>query len=212
MDTGLLRSTSQFVASLFGNNHPLVDVKSKIDGKVYRVRDLPDKQQAADLMAKLRLKMAKFYMHLESKFPDKAQVILLKKNFKPESHRFFESTPDAEHTSYSVNKGEAVHMCLRQRGGQSEDLVNENVLMFVALHEMAHMVTPTIGHDPQFWNNFGWLLEQAEALKIYTPTNFREHPVSYCGVKITDMPNYDPKKDIMRKSNTESFIIGTMKE
>ena len=212
MDTTILKSTSQFVASLFGNNYPLVNVKSKVDGKTYRVRDMSDKQEAADLMAKLRLKMAKFYMHLEAKFPDKAQVVLLKKNFKPESHRFFESTPDAEHTSYSVNKGEAVHMCLRQRGGQSETLVNENVLMFVALHEMAHMVTPTIGHDAQFWNNFGWLLEQAEALGVYTPTNFREHPVAYCGVKITDMPNYDAKKDTMRKSKDGSFVIGTMRE
>jgi hypothetical protein len=156
--------------------------------------------------------MAKFYMHLESKFPDKAQVVLLKKNFKPDSHRFFESTPDAEHTSYSVNKGEAVHMCLRQRGGQSETLVNENVLMFVALHEMGHMVTPTIGHDAQFWNNFGWLLQEAENLGVYTPTNFREHPVSYCGVKITDVPNYDPKKDTMRPSKDGSFVIGTIKE
>jgi hypothetical protein len=212
MDTGILKTTSEFVASLFGNNYPLVNVKSKVDGKIYRVRDMSDKQEAADLMAKLRLKMAKFYMHLESKFPDKAQVILLKKNFKPESHRFFESTPDAEHTSYSVNKGEAVHMCLRQRGGTTEHLVNENVLMFVGLHEMAHMITPTIGHDVQFWNNFGWLLEQAETLGVYTPTNFREHPVAYCGVKITDMPNYDPKKDTMRKSKDGSFVIGTIKE
>jgi hypothetical protein len=212
MDNGLLKSTSEFVASLFGNRYPLVNVKSKIDGKTYRVRDMSDKQEAADLMAKLRLKMSKFYIHLESKFPDKAQVILLKKNFKPESHRFFESTPDEEHTSYSVNKGEAVHMCLRQRGGQSETLVNENVLMFVALHEMAHMVTPTIGHDAQFWNNFGWLLEQAETLGVYTPTNFREHPVAYCGVKITDMPQYDPKKDTMRKSKDGSFVIGTIIE
>ncbi len=212
MDNGLLKSTSEFVASLFGNRYPLVNVKSKIDGKTYRVRDMSDKQEAADLMAKLRLKMAKFYIHLETKFPDKAQVVLLKKNFKPESHRFFESTPDEEHTSYSVNKGEAVHMCLRQRGGQSETLVNENVLMFVALHEMAHMITPTIGHDAQFWNNFGWLLEQAETLGVYTPTNFREHPVAYCGVKITDMPHYDPKKDTMRKSKDGSFVIGTITE
>jgi hypothetical protein len=212
MDNNLLKSTGEFVTSLFGNKYPLVNVKSKVDGKTYRVRDMRDKQEAADLMAKLRLKMAKFYMHLEAKFPDKAQVVLLKKNFKPESHRFFESTPDAEHTSYSVNKGEAVHMCLRQRGGQSEELVNENVLMFVALHEMAHMVTPTIGHDAQFWNNFGWLLEKAETLGVYKSTNFREHPVSYCGVKITDMPNYDPKKDTMRKSKDGSFIIGTITE
>jgi hypothetical protein len=208
----LLKSTGELVSNLFSNKHPLVNVTSKVDGKIYKVRDMYDKQQAADLMANLRLKIAKLYIHLESKFPDKQQILLLKKNFKPDSHRFFESTPDADHTSYSVNKGEAVHMCLRQRGGQSETLVNENVLMFVALHEMAHMITSTIGHDQQFWNNFGWLLEQAEALKIYKSTNFREHPVSYCGVKITDMPNYDPKKDIVRSSDSSSFVIGTMKE
>ncbi len=212
MDSGILKSTSQFVTSLFGNNYPLVNVTSKIDGKQYRVRDMSDKQEAADLMAKLRLRMAKFYMHLESKFPDKPQVKLLKKNFKPESHRFFESTPDADHTSYSVNKGEAVHMCLRQRGGQSESLVSEDVLMFVALHEMGHMVTPTIGHDVHFWNNFGWLLQQAENMGIYKPTNFREHPVAYCGVKITDAPDYDPNKDTMRAAKDGSFVIGTIKE
>lgn len=213
MDTkSLLQSTSNLVASIFSNRYPLVNVTSKIDGKIYKIRDLPDKQEAADLMATLRLKMAKFYNHLDAKFPDKEQVKLLKRNFKPESHRFFESTPDADHTSYSVNKGEAVHMCLRERGAMKESLVNENVLMFVGLHEMSHMITPTIGHDVQFWNNFGWLLEQAEALGVYKPTNFREHPVSYCGVKITDSPQYDPNKDIVRPSVSGSFVIGTIKE
>ena len=189
----------------------MTKVKSRVDGKIYKVRDMPDKQEAADLLAKLRLNMSKLYTYLDSKFPDKPQVILLKKNFQPNADRFYESTPDAEHTSYSVNKGEAVHMCLRQRGGAVESLVAENVIMFVGLHEMAHMITPTIGHDPQFWNNFGWLLEQAEKLGVYKHTNFREHPVPYCGVKITDMPEYDPNKDIVRGSAAD-FSIGSMKK
>jgi hypothetical protein len=211
MDRSLLKSATDVVANIFSNKYPLVSIKSNIDGKTYKVRDMPDKQQAADMMASLRLKMAKLYYHLEQKYPDKDQVKTLKANFKPDSHRFFESTPDADHTSYSVNKGEAVHMCLRQRGSSNEELVDVNVLMFVALHEMGHMITKTIGHDAQFWNNFGWLLERAEELGIYKPTNFRSQPVNYCGVKITDMPDYDPKKDIVRSDTSKSgsdFSIG----
>ena len=67
--------------------------------------------------------------------------------------------------------------------------------MFVAIHEMGHVITKTIGHGPDFWNNFGWLLQEAERIGIYTPQNFTAHPVSYCGMKITDQPKYDKNKD-----------------
>ena len=68
-------------------------------------------------------------------------------------------------------------------------------MVFVTLHEMAHAITPTIGHGPDFWNNFAWLLKQAEERGIYTYEDFKSHPVSYCGMNITDSPAYDPKKD-----------------
>jgi hypothetical protein len=86
-------------------------------------------------------------------------------------------------------------MCLRQRDGTDESLVDENVMMFVALHEFAHVCTKSVGHDPEFWNNFGWLLKEAEAMNLYRYTNFAAHPVNYCGVHITDSPAYDPSKD-----------------
>jgi hypothetical protein len=185
------------VKTLFGSSdYSIVDVQSTVDGKMYKVRDMPDKQKAADLLAHIRLRMNKLKIHVETKFPDKPQVIMLKNNFKAEPSRMFESTPDAEFTSYSVNKGEAVHFCLRQRDGGAEDeLVESDVMTFVAIHEMAHMITQTVGHGPDFWNNFGWLLREAEAIGVYTHKDFREHPVSYCGMKITDQPTYDAKKD-----------------
>jgi len=178
----------------FGN-YPLVDVKSSVDGKTYKVRDMADKQSAADLMAHTRLNMKKLKMHLEAKFPDKPQVKQLTRNFDAEAHRLGESTPDDEFTSYSVNKGESVHFCLRQREGENESLVNNNIIMFVAIHEMGHIITQTVGHGPDFWNNFAWLLQEAEKIGIYKPENFAAHPVSYCGMKITDQPTYDPSKD-----------------
>jgi hypothetical protein len=180
--------------SLSGN-YPLVPVKSNVDGQTYMVRDMADKQSAADLIARVRRKMEVLYNTIASRYPDKAQVKQWVQNFVPSASRFTEATPDADHTSYSVNKGEKVHLCLRQREGSNESLVDENVMVFVALHEMAHVITPTIGHGPDFWNNFAWLLKQAEAQNIYKYQDFKSHPVSYCGLNITDSPTYDPAKD-----------------
>jgi len=186
--------------------YPTVSVKSSVDGNTYQVRDMPDKQEAADLLARVRQRMQKLYNYLIATYPEKLQVKQLRQNFRPDPSRISESTPDAEHTSYSVNKGESVHLCLRQRQGNNESLVKENVMTFVALHEMSHMITPTVGHGPDFWNNFGWLLKIAEEQGIYKYEDFAAHPVSYCGVKITDSPKYDSKKD------ASSFVIGTISE
>ena len=184
------------IKSILGtSNFPSVKVRSTVDGKVYNVRDLPDKQEAANMMATLRVKLTKLCEALEKKYPDKPQVKLMAKNFRSDPDRFIEATPDSEHTSSTVNKGESIHMCLRQREGHNESLVDENVMMFVALHEFAHVCTESVGHEPEFWNNFGWLLKEAEAMNLYRYTDFAAHPVNYCGVHITDSPRYDPSKD-----------------
>ena len=185
-----------FLKGIVGNGqYPLADVRSTIDGKTYSVRDLPDKQQAADLMAKLRLRLIRIIEHFQTTYPDKPQVKRLMKNFIAEPSRLIEATPEAEHTSYSVNKGEAMHLCLRQRKAGDESLVDENTMTFVTLHELGHCMTESIGHGPDFWNNFAWILREAEAKGIYKHSDFTAHPVPYCGVTITDQPSYDPNKD-----------------
>lgn len=199
---------SSLIQSLLGNvfpsQFPLVSVKSEVDGRIYKVRDMPDKQQAADLLAHVRLRLSTLCDDLEKKYPDKQQVKQIVQNFRADPERFLEATPDAQHTSYSVNKGEKIHLCLRQRQGGDESLVQENVMVFVGIHELAHVCTKSVGHTPDFWNNFGWLLKQAEALGIYRYTDFAAQPVSYCGMSITDSPKYDPKKDV------GDFSIGTI--
>jgi hypothetical protein len=184
------------VTGIFGTGRfKMVQVTSAVDGQSYSVRDLPDKQRAADLMALVRKRLTELCNRLEKKYPDKDQVKRMVRNFRSDPFRFIESTPDEEHTSSTINKGESIHMCLRQRDGPDEDLVDQNVIMFVALHEMAHVCTESIGHGPDFWNNFGWVLKEAEALQLYQYTDFAAHPVKYCGVFITDSPRYDPAKD-----------------
>ncbi len=193
-----------FKSIIGGGNYSTTWVTSTVDGKQYKVRDMPDKQEAANLMARLRLRLVKLTDTLEKKYPDKPQVKHLVQNFRADPSRYIEATPDSEHTSYSINKGEQIHMCLRQRSGPDESLVDENVMTFVALHELGHVCTESIGHGPDFWNNFGWLLKEAEAIGLYRYTDFQAHPVSYCGVYITDSPRYDPAKD------GTNFQIGTI--
>lgn len=191
----IFHTMSSIFQSTFGSRYPTTKVVSTVDGKTYHVRDLSDKQEAANRMATVRIRLSRLCDELDKKYPDKAQVKQMVRNFRADPSRFIESTPDEEHTSSTVNKGESIHICLRQRDGPNEALVNENVIMFVSLHELAHVCTESVGHGPDFWNNFGWLLKEAEALGLYQYTDFSAHPVSYCGVYITDSPVYDPSKD-----------------
>ncbi len=190
-----MSSLGSWFTSIFTGNYPLVSVKSRVDGRTYKVRDMADKQEAADLLAKVRIRLGKLCDQLVAKYPTKPQVQRMQQNFKADPDRFLEATPDAKHTSYSVNKGEQIHLCLRQRNGPDERLVSEDVMMFVGIHELAHTITKSIGHEPDFWNNFGWLLREAEALGLYEHQDFKAHPVAYCGVSITDQPRYDPARD-----------------
>ena len=180
--------------ALKSNSHDMAHVESTVDGQKYLVRNLPDKQDAADRLARTRAKLIRLMKDLKQTHPDKPFVAQLLRNFDADPSRFSESAPDASYTSYSVNKGEKVYMCLRQRNAK-EELVNENIITFVALHELAHCGTSEIGHTPLFWNNFAWVLQRAEEMKIYEYTDFSAHPVEYCGIHITDQPTYDKAKD-----------------
>ena len=174
--------------SMKQSKYPMAYVESSVDKQRYYVRNLPDRQEAANRLARIRQRLCDLKNHLAAKYEKKPFVSQLVRNFTCSADQFSESTPEAVHTSYTVDK-EKVFMCLRQRNAK-EELVSENTLVFVALHEMAHMGTSTIGHSPDFWNNFAWLLTQAEELGVYTYTDFAAHPVEYCGVHITDSPTY----------------------
>ena len=63
--------------------------------------------------------------------------------------------------------------------------------MFVALHELSHIATKSIGHTQEFWNNFKFIIANAKKIGIYTPENYKSAPKMYCGLKITDNPYFD---------------------
>jgi len=206
--------------------YDVVYVRSNINGKEYLVRNLEDKQQAADLMARISQKLEKLvdiiaksntdemyekyisqdiqkelYINIEagsqsSEKEDKEIIQKVKKlfnrdlkrlvdNFNPDN--FSENTPDSKYTSYSINKGEKIVFCMRDKN-ENETLVNENIMMFVSIHELAHLMTKSVGHGPEFWTNFKILLKIAIDNNLYQYMDFNRKPEPYCGTKISDTP------------------------
>ncbi len=164
-------------------------VKSTVDDNSYLVRNLPDKLEAANRLAEVRSRIIRLMTHFKQSKTDNQIALDILKNFDADPTRFSESTPDSSYTSFTLNKGEKIHVCLRQKNN-TQDLVDVNILTFVTLHEVGHIGTREIGHTPLFWNNFAWILKQAEELGIYEFQNFSEQPVPYCGISITDQPKY----------------------
>ena len=88
-------------------------VKSTIDNNYYLVRNRKDKQEAADLIAETAQNLKKLINHLNKKYPDdpRSKRGLLKYN----TENISESEPNTNYTSYSVNKGEKIVLCLDQK-------------------------------------------------------------------------------------------------
>ena len=162
--------------------------KASTDGKDYLVRNLPDREEAANLLADTKYRCVKVVKYLAVKYPNNASVKRLHMKYNPDN--ISESTKNSKYTSYSVNKGEKIVFCLRSRD-ENENLVDQNVLMFVALHELAHVMTKSIGHTKEFWDNFRFLLKESIKAGVYKKQDFRRNPVKYCGTDITDSPLYD---------------------
>ena len=186
--------TSFFITSILlttlymhleNRNKELIYVKSTLDGRKYLVRNLPDKQGAADMIATVRGNLVKLAQELKKKNEGNIDIERMINNFNP--NNIVESEKNNKYTSYSINKGEKTVYCMRSRDEKNE-LVQINTMMFVALHELAHTMSKSIGHTKEFWDNFRILLRNAIKLKIYKRVNYNEKPVKYCGVEITDDP------------------------
>lgn len=160
-------------------------VKSKVDGKYYLVRDLKDKEDVADTLAYIRINIMKLIDHIKKTKPDKYQNYLQNLEEKFTNVSMSENIYDFYYTSYSVNKGEQLVFCMRQRKDSSNDHRHDiNLMMYVALHEISHIACPEYGHTELFKEIFQFITKSAIEIGIYTPIDFQSKPTEYCGMTI----------------------------
>jgi hypothetical protein len=179
-----------FIAKMYleSDSYNLKCIISSVDGNRYCVRDRKKLDQAADMLANVTKKCKMLVYYMKEKYPEDSRVEKLVKGFNPKS--ISETLPTSELTAYSENKGEKIAFCLNKKKEQDK-MIDLNTLTFVAIHELSHIMTTSIGHKQEFWNNFKFLLENAKHAHIYNPIDYKKKPQEYCGMTITDNPYYD---------------------
>ena len=166
----------------------LIYVKSDIDNKIYQVQDLPDKKRASNILATINRNKDRLISILKSnknnEYSEYTQYIdQLIKNSKNVVIR--ENVANSFYTSYSVNKGEELVFCLRSKSRVNE-LHDINLLMYVVLHELAHIACPEYGHTELFKKIFAFFIRVAIKNNMYTLIDFDRRPVEYCGMSISE--------------------------
>jgi len=165
-------------------------VVSTVDGNQYCVRERAQLQEAADLLAKVTTKCKALVTYMNQKHPDDDRTQRLVSNFNPK--KIMETLPTSSYTAYSENKGEKIAFCLSPKKKNGEDrLIDEHTLTFVAIHELSHVATKSVGHKTEFWENFKFLLENAKEANIHQPRDYSKEPKEYCSMDIRDNPYYD---------------------
>lgn len=180
-------------------------IKFEIDNDQYQIEKYsPGRFESLDTLVYLRKKLKQLITHLNRKLPNDPYVQRLNQRFENTVLREANPDGDSSSTSYTINKGDTMVLCLRSGNNQ---LVDRNTLTYVAIHELSHIYSSSYHHSPEFWKNMSFLIDEASQIGIYTPVNYSQNPVSYCGLTIaSDIPRVElPAQQKARQQQGGSY-------
>lgn len=195
----------------------LVPVQSTVDGLRYFVRSTSNGQDAADMLARVKAKMKAVLLEMkrrariETDLPDEIRRGVLRALERHEDGRrieIHELNPDeVPHLAINNSKGRSVFVCLaKSRGvnglmtdststkalGESKlDLGNEDVVLFISLHELAHSMTRdydplgtngSTDHSDAFFRQEAFVMKIAQDLGLLDPSSIPGR--THCGTKV----------------------------
>lgn len=175
-------------------NPNMTFVKSDIDNNFYMVRNLEDKQTASNIIAYNREKIIKFINYLNvnknTKYKEYSKYIDRLVN-KITDLNISENNGQGKGTSYSINKGEELVLCLRSKINKNK-IHDNNLIFYVILHELSHIASPVYedeynNHGPIFNKIFSFLTNVAIENNYYTKIDFNKKSVEYCGIYINNI-------------------------
>jgi hypothetical protein len=130
------------------------------------------------LEQRLRERTQKLVSYMQAKYPNdfRTQRLASKdwnQNLKKLAHNIGQA-------GKTINKN-IVYVC-------TDTQEDDNTAFFVVLHELAHVVTCSIGHEDDFWDNMRFLIDVSIRAGLYSFEDYRERPKEYCGQPIRGNP------------------------
>lgn len=140
----------------------------------------------------VKSKLLQFYNKLLVFLPsDDPRTERLKARFN--INRIYEVYPNniQYDTSFTINKGEEMGVCVRS-GEDFYKIEKLEVILFVFIHELAHIMSITEQHTNEFWTNFKYLLKVSYDNNLLPgPIDYSENPEAYCSLVV----DYNPVLD-----------------
>ena len=184
-----------FIWTSYTSYNENVYITSTLDNNKYLIRRGKNKptyflSHSADTLAEINRRITKLIAILNEKYGNDTTKnyfihhLISNYNF----NKLSEAAYDPRFTTYTVNKDE-VHICLRTRD-INENIYDINLLMYVVLHELAHMCNydinnePIKGHGEEFRNIFKILVEESILAGLYKYQDYSIQPVEYCGMQL----------------------------
>ena len=172
------------------------------DGLEYRVHLIHENAKgAANTMAILNARVVELLRFLRAKYlrtyrkfryPGRAAAVRrLLGLYNPDN--LAENSPrDPEgDTSYTIDKGAILALCLRKKDSAGHDIHDLETLTFVTFHELSHIAIEDFDHPPRFWRAFRFILEDSQQAKLLRGVDYGKHPTVYCGMDIDYNPLFD---------------------
>lgn len=155
----------------------------------------------------VQTKLRAFVETLRQENPNHPKIARLYARFQ--NTRTLESQ---EAKTYTIEKGKEMRLCIRnhiEKHKKGHIHNNTNELMFVGIHELAHIMSVSVGHNEEFFTNFRYLLRHAVRLGHYTPINYRRSPTPYCNMMLNENPYFDtpPTKSEFINEVQELFTL-----
>uniref|UniRef100_A0A6C0LS01 Uncharacterized protein n=1 Tax=viral metagenome TaxID=1070528 RepID=A0A6C0LS01_9ZZZZ len=161
-------------------------MKSNFNKKEYLVQNEYQKEEASYILSVIHKRILLFKNYLEKHKEDFPKYRPYIEQFCKRINNLVlqENSPYGKYTSYTVNKGDEIAVCLRSK--KTYELHDLNLIMYVIIHELAHVACPEVDHTDLFKDIFVFFLRIAIFLKIYKDTNYKINPTEYCGLIINE--------------------------
>jgi len=166
-------------------------IRSKLDGEYYKVKNILN----AEYLAILNMKLNLIVSSLEnSEYSSNENVKRLISNWKKGVTLKEIGNLESE-AAYVINK-QYMSFCLKV----TNTIDSINLMTYVGIHELAHVMSVETGHGSEFIKNFEFLLNYAKTLQYYDPILKTNLPVyiqlnklntadNYCGVSLQNSIN-----------------------
>jgi len=152
------------------------------NGIEYLVQISPDSINKANMLAVLDNRVNDFVKYVgDNKLPTK----IISKRFinRMKSVKLKETPYNESGAGYTINKGD-IYLCLVNKETQILNDVED--VMFVLMHELAHTMSTSYGHGPEFKTNFDFIVKLCVKLKLWKSKDYSKKNVEICGVNVTN--------------------------